>query len=77
MKVDTVNVIEYVGDSVFSVNSFMNSNLDSEANMEAEECFKKRILEIQPDATEDELEVYCEDGWFEEGDVQVFLTHSI
>lgn len=73
MKVNTVNVIEYADDAVFGIKSFSN---DPEGIKEAEECFKEVIREHGDNVTEEEAENYIEDGWFEQGNYQVFLTHS-
>ena len=82
MKVNTVNVIEYVNDAVLSIRSFVDDDVGEgggEGNSEAEALFKKCIKENVIDgevASDKEIEVCLEDGYFEQGDYQVFLTHS-
>ena len=73
MKLNTINVIEYAGDAVLGVHSFSDN---AEGVKEAEERYAAIILEHQGDATESEMDIYFEDGWFEQDDYQVFLTHS-
>jgi len=73
MKVDTINITEYANDAVLGVHSFSN---DEVGVREAEEYYKAIILEHQEDATESEMDVYIEDGYYEQSDYQVFLTHS-
>jgi hypothetical protein len=73
MKLNTINVIEYVNDAVIGVHSFPYDEAGVE---EAEECYRAIILEHQEDATENEMDVYIEDGYFEQNLYQVFLTHS-
>lgn len=80
MKVNTVNVIEYVNDAVLSVRSFMdaddNERIRTEGNAEAEALFKECVKENGDNVTDEEMEACLEDGYFEQGDYQVFLTHS-
>lgn len=72
MKVNSVNVIEYVTDSVTAVYSFMD---DAEGNKEAEELFSRCAKENG--AEDKDLKDYAlEDGMYENGPYQVFLTHS-
>ena len=73
MKVNTVNVIEYAGDTLLGVVSFDNT---PEGNQEAEEHYKKIILEHCVDCNEAELSSFIEDGYFEQGDYQIFIKHS-
>jgi hypothetical protein len=72
MKINTINVVEYIEDSVTNVVSFSD---DPEGIKEAEECFIKVISENH-NIDEIEKEIFIEDGYFEEGDYQAFLTHS-
>ena len=72
MKLDTVNVIEYCDDSVLSIRSFQD---DEEGNKEAEELFTK-ILKEQNRSIEDDIEVALEDGFSEQGNYQIFISHS-
>lgn len=71
MKIDAINVTEYANDAVLKVHSFSN---DEEGAKEAEECYKAIILEHQKDATEKEMKLCIEDGYFEQAHFQVFLT---
>ena len=72
-KVDTVNVIEYADDSVSGVVSFTET---PEGNKEAEAWFTKLVKEDDDKATNDEMIVFLDDGWYEAGTYQIFLTHS-
>ena len=80
MKVDTVNVIEYRGESVENVHSFSDAvehpRIKAEGNAEAEALFKACIKENGENVTDEEIEACLEDGYFEQGNYQVFLTHS-
>jgi hypothetical protein len=72
MKVNTVNVIEYVTDSVIAVHSFLDN---PEGNKEAEDVFSRCAKENG--AEDSDLKDYAlEDGMYENGGYQVFLTHS-
>lgn len=73
MKVNTVNVIEYKSDAVLGVHSFSD---DAEGNKEAEKCYKGIVTENGDNVTEDEMATYLEEGYFEQGSYQAFLTHS-
>ena len=71
MKIDTVNVIEVENDDFQSIISFAEG---AEGNIEAEADFKTKAIEHG--ATEDEMEVFLEDGYYESGTYQLFLSHS-
>jgi hypothetical protein len=71
MKLDTVNVIEVVDDSVISVTSFIDDKL---GNSEAEAIF--RMLAMANGMNMNDADSFSEDGYFEQGTYQVFLTHS-
>jgi hypothetical protein len=71
MKVDTVNIIEYSDCSVLGVHSFSD---DADGNKEAEQCFTT-ILKEQ-DVSDEDIEVALEEGYHEQGDYQLFITHS-
>ena len=73
MKLNTVNVVEYADDAVLGVKSFSG---DEAGIKEAEECFKVCIKENGENITDEEMDVCLEDGYFEQGEYQVFLTHS-
>jgi len=71
--VSTVNIIEYANDAVIEVRSFTDNE---SGNKEAEEAYHAIIKEHDPDATERDIEMFLEDGYYEQGDYQVFLAHS-
>lgn len=71
MKLATVNVIEYNNGTVNFVISFTDNK---EGNVEAEALFKKIAKE---NGMEDsDVEICLEDGLYENGDYQIFLTRS-
>jgi hypothetical protein len=75
-KVNAVNVIEYSHetDSVSNVHTFVD---EAEAmNKEAEKFYTSKIKELNPEVTEEELTVFLDDGWFEQGEIAIFITHS-
>jgi hypothetical protein len=72
MKLQTVNVIEYRADAILSIQSFTDNE---EGNKEAEEVFES-IMRERNGVVDEDVEVSLEDGWYEEGDYQLFLTHS-
>ena len=71
--VSTVNVIEYANDTVMGIRSFTDNE---SGNKEAEKVYRSLIIEHDPDAIEHDIEMFLEDGYYEQGDYQVFLTHS-
>jgi len=74
MKLNTINVTEYTeANGILGVQSF---SIDEQGIKEAEEHFKAIIKENGDNITAEELEGFVEDGIFEQGDYQVFLTHS-
>lgn len=71
MNLATVNVIEYSHGTVNFVTSFTD---DKEGNAEAEALFKKIAKE---NGMEDsDIGICLEDGLYEDGDYQIFLTRS-
>jgi hypothetical protein len=72
MEMQTVNVVEYVNDSVLSVHAFSD---DEVGNKEAEEVFIRCAKENGADQ-KDLDDFALEDGFYEGGEYQVFLTHS-
>jgi hypothetical protein len=71
MNLATVNVIEYNHGTVTFVTSFAD---DKEGNVEAEALFKKIAKE---NGMEDsDIEICLEDGLYEDGDYQIFLTRA-
>ena len=72
-KVNTVNVIEYVDDSILSIRAYTD---DEQGNKEAETLFKACVEENGDCILSTEMESILEDGYFEQGNYQVFITHS-
>jgi len=72
-KVSTVNIIEFSGDSLQGMTSFNDNEV---GNREAEMLFFKLVMENYPNMLEEEIEGFIEDGYFEQRDYQIFLTHS-
>ena len=66
-----VNVIEYVEDDITGVTSFSS---DQAGNKEAEEHFAACAKENG--ALDEDIESFIEDGYFEQGNYQLFLIHS-
>ena len=73
MKQNTVNIVEYATDSIIGLRSFSD---DPEGNKEAEETFRSVIKEHDSEVTDEELDAFVEEGYHEQGDYQLFLTHS-
>ena len=73
MKLNTVNVIEYSDDNILGVVSFSD---DDDGNKEAEAHFSSVIKENGNEVTDEEIETFIEEGFYEQGDYQAFLTHS-
>ena len=71
MQMKTVNVIEYTGGAIISLRSFSE---DKEGIKEAEALFEKVAKDNGMD--DSDLDACLADGLFEEGDYQIFLTHS-
>lgn len=71
MKLATVNVIEYFNGTVNTVTAFTD---DPAGNAEAELLFEKCAKENGMEKAD--TDACLEDGLFEQGDYQVFLTHS-
>ena len=71
MRVFTVNVIEYEGETIRDVVAFP----DPDGNKEAEDLFSMIIREHG--GNDIEVEIALDDGIWEDGDgYQIFLTHS-
>ena len=68
---NTVNVIEMVDGNIIGLISFSDNKKE---NIEAEKLFAKIALEN--DCKKRDIESYIEDGYYENGDYQLFLTHS-
>jgi len=71
MKIATVNVVEYADDDLISITSFEET---SDGNIEAEEHFKA-VLKDNGVPKED-IDSFTEEGYWEQGTYQVFLSHS-
>ena len=73
MIIKTVNVIEYAGDDLVSIRSYSE---DEEGNKEAEDTFKSIVKEHDSEVTDEDLDSFTEEGYHEQGDYQLFLSHS-
>jgi len=70
-KINTVNVIEMVDDDLLGITSFTD---DEDGNKEAEARFHQ--CAIEHGCSDEDVESFIEDGYFEQGTYQLFLTHS-
>ena len=73
MKLKTVNVIEYADDDLASITSFEETH---DGNVEAEYHFMEILGELGDNLSEEDIESFVEDGYWEQGTYQVFLSHS-
>ncbi len=73
MKLNTVNIITYVNESVQGITSFTENR---KGNKEAEVLFKNLIKENYSETSEEDIDASLDNGYFEEDGWQVFLTHS-
>jgi len=71
MKIQTVNVIEYEDDNLIGITSYTD---DEEGNKEAEEVFALCCKDQGVD--DQDIPSYIEDGYYEQGTYQVFISHS-
>lgn len=73
MKLNTVNVVEYVDDSIIGIDSFTD---DEVGNKEAEDMFIRCAKENG--ANDKDLKDYdcIKEGMYECGTYQVFIIHS-
>ena len=71
-KIKTVNVVEYADDDLLGIASFEESE---EGNKEAEARFRQ--CAIENGCSEDEVDSFIEEGYFEQGTYQIFLSHSL
>lgn len=71
MKLQTVNVVEYVDERILSIHSFTD---DTEGNSEAEKCFREKAIENGIE--ESDLDSDIDDGWSENGTYAIYLVHS-
>jgi len=69
----TVNVIEYKADTVISLRAW---NEDTEGNEIASNTFKDIIKECDPNVPKAEIKDMLDEGFYEQGDYQLFLVHS-
>jgi len=70
-RVDTVNVIEFADDDLQGITSYEESE---EGNTEASAHFRQCATEHG--CLEIDVDSFIEDGYFEQGTYQLFLTHS-
>lgn len=73
MKLETINVSEYISDSIASISSFSK---DEEGYKQAEEIYRRLINLNSDNVTDEEMDTFIEDGYYEFGNYQVFLTYS-
>jgi hypothetical protein len=73
MKLETVNVIEYADDDLLGISSFDNT---PEGNAEAEARFKATLVELGDSLSDEDISSFVEDGYWEQGSYQLFLSHS-
>lgn len=75
MKLNTVNVIEMVWDSIQSLHAFPD---DHKGNVDAEKLFVELIKEHESnDVTEKNIAIYLEEGVFDDDcGYQLMLVHS-
>jgi hypothetical protein len=71
MKISTVNVIEYFNGTVNNLSAFADTR---EGNDEAEALFTS--IAKENGMSDADTDVCLEEGMYEQGDYQVFLTHS-
>ena len=71
MKINAVNVIEYIDDAVSGVTTFSQ---DDEGKKEAVDHFSACAKENGAD--EKDILTFLEDGWYEQGTYQVFITYT-
>lgn len=74
MKLNTVNVIEYIGGTIACVSAYSD---DEEGNETAERVFTK--IAEENEFSEEEIEFGLEEGRLEHSnrDYQLYLTHSV
>lgn len=72
-KIQTVNIVEYADDDLLGVTSYEDNE---EGNKEAEAQFKQCVIENGADMSDEDAESFIEDGYFEQGNYQLFITHS-
>ena len=70
MQIRTAAIIEYKEDDIMKVLTFSH---DAEGIEEAKNSFKNIISENDTDVTVNELKAFVEDGYYEQGEYQLFL----
>lgn len=73
MQLKAINVTEIADDAILGITSF---SADSDGKAEAEDRFRFCVKENGEAVTEEEMDEHIEDGWFEQGSYQVFITWS-
>lgn len=80
IRLNTVNVIEMANGEMQGVRSFVDN---PEGNKRAEDLFKRLVKENQqepglhPRLIEEDYDDLIEEGLYENGTYQLFLTHSV
>lgn len=69
-KIDTVNIIEASEGCVLGITSFKETK---EGNKEAEELFRKIIIENVP---VEDIEAALDNGYYEDGTYTIYIVHS-
>jgi hypothetical protein len=70
---DTVNIIEKTGEAQVTVRSWHE---DDYGNTKAEECFGEIMKEHDTNVTDEDVNICLDNGYYEQGDYQLFLVHS-
>ena len=73
MQIKSINVTEIADDAILGIKAF---STDEAGVKEAEECFKSFVKQNGDAVTDEEMEEHVENGYFEQGSYQVFLTWS-
>ena len=71
MKLDTLNIVEMRNDDLVAVHAYFNTD---EGAIDADEKFCE-LIRIDG-ATDDEVDFFLEEGFYENGPYQVFLKTS-
>ena len=69
--IKTVNVIEFADDDLLGITAFEDT---PDGNKEAEAHFRAGLVEAG--VTAEDIDSFVEDGYWEQGTYQVFLSHS-
>ena len=73
MKISTVNVVEYADDDLVGIASFEDSK---DGIIEAGEHFKAILEENGDNLSPKDIDTFIEDEYWEQGNLQVFISHS-